>query len=324
MKRAKYVLMLLFILIAIGLGIKTFVTNKNINDYQIDAKKNQDKNTLSQNDLIETEHNKLNNNIKKDVQEFSWNEIGINPIQTIEGTHYTFTTFDILNDSIVALAESYDKNIIRFFNLNSKAYIDSIELNYVPFEIFFHKNILYVLCKNNIILLIKNKQVINKHIVENKNTNLFDKFLVLNDNISLLMSDGSSCFFEDGKLENKESLVFRDTEVWVLKNSNSSFVINDINDKVIYSYNSKEELGSITIAGGTDDIYCCIDKMHSGKPVQIARVISSSKSQFQEDLIKLPRKNYSFIKNDFRIHDDILYYLEINSEGLTINRKNFK
>lgn len=317
MKKVKYFSLLFIILIATGLGIKTFITNKNINDYQFDLKKNQ-------NGLKETEHNKLNNNIKKDVQEFRWNVLGIDPIQTIEGTHYTFTAFDILNDSIVALAESYDKSIIRFFNLNSKTYVDSIELKYVPFEIFFHKNNLYVLCENNIILLIKDKQVINQYLVENKNTNLFDKFLVLNDSISLLMSDGSSCYFEDGKLKNKESLVFRDTEVWVLKNSNSSFVINDISNKSIYSYNSKEELGSITIAGGTDEIYCCIDKIYPGNPVQIARVISSSKSQFQEDLIKLPSKNYSFIKNDYRIHNDILYYLEINPDGLAIKRKHLK
>ncbi|HAQ19499.1 MAG TPA: hypothetical protein DCR40_09745 [Prolixibacteraceae bacterium] len=322
MKRAKYVLLLLIILILIALGmvIKTLIQNKDTNDYQLKNESNTVRSTSAQNGLNRDESVKVDSN----SLELGWKELGITPIQTIEGTHYTFTAFDIVNDSVVAFAESYDKNIIRFFSLNNQAFIDSIELEHIPFEIFFHNNILYILCENNIILLIKDKQVINQHIVENKNTYLFDKFLVLNDNISLLMSDGSSCYFEDGKLKNKESLVFRDAEVWVLKNSNFSFVINDNNNRIIYSYNSKEELGSITIAGGTDDIYCCIDKIYPVNPVQMARVISSSKSQFQEDLIKLPRKNYSFIKNDYRIHNDILYYLEINPDGLLIKREHLK
>jgi hypothetical protein len=60
--------------------------------------------------------------------------------------------------------------------------------------------------------------------------------------------------------------------------------------------------------------------MYPGNPQQIGRVISSSKSNFQEELIILPQKNFSFVKNDYRIHGDILYFLEINSEGLTIKR----
>jgi hypothetical protein len=138
------------------------------------------------------------------------------------------------------------------------------------------------------------------------------------------MSDGSSLYFENGGLEYKESLVFMNTEIWVLKNSNFSFVINDKNKNVIYSYNSKEELGSIAIAGGSEDIYCCIDKMYPSNPSQIGRVISSSKSNFQVELIKLPRKNFSFIKNDYRIHHDILYYLDIYTGGFTIKRKSLK
>jgi hypothetical protein len=315
MKKNRYIIGLVLILILI---VSLIVFNRT-EYFSKETSNNFGKENLNKEDSIE------NNSIAEStIQRLDWSDLKIIPRETIEGTHYTFTAFDIINDSVIVIAESYNKNIIRFFNLNNQVFIDSIELELVPFEILYHKNILHILCENNTILMIKNKQVINQYYIENKNTYLFDKFLVLNDNVSLLMSDGSSLIFENGGLENKESLVFMDTEIWILKNSNFSFVINDKNNTVVYSYSNKEELGSITIAGGMEDIYCCIDKMYPGNPLQLGRIISSSKTNFQEELIKLPRKNFSFIKNDFRIHGDILYLLEIKPDGLTIKRKHLK
>lgn len=325
MKRAKYVLLVLviIILIAIGLGIKTLIPNKKINDYQIDSKKNSDLNTPSQDDFNKTEHNKLNNNIIKDVQEFRWNELGIAPIQTIEGTHYTFTAFDIINDSIFAFAGDYNKNIIRFLNLNNKQVFDSIELNYTPRDIFYFDNILFVLIDDKIIS-IKDGAILKYYDLGGKKIQWFDKFLVINSNLSLLMSDGSSYCLEDDTFKRKEKLSTGSKEIWILKTSKSSFTIYDNNNTSLFNYKSSTEIGTIAIAGGFEDIYCCIDIIYSNSSYEIERIISSSKSEFKIELLKLPKKNYSFIKNDYKIHDNIIYYLEINSDELLIKRKQFE
>jgi hypothetical protein len=307
MKRIIFVLIFLLILILILVGI--FKYNRNF------------KITESQSGTKNISNKKSDGNIFVDNSfEINWKEIGIRPVSTIEGINYTFTAFDIFDNSVIAIAGSFPKYLVRFFDLNKRILIDSVELNDMPLEVFFFNELLYVLTPQTV-YSIKNFKILESYSLSDENIFLFDKFLEINSHFSLLMSDGTSYYFEEGKFKLRENLIIGNNAIWVLKTSNTSFSINNELNNSLYIYNNDCELGSITIAGGKNNIYCCIDKMFSNNPPHAERIISSSNTQFEKELVRLPIKDYSYIKNDYRIHKEIIYYLKVDSSKLEIIRK---
>lgn len=137
------------------------------------------------------------------------------------------------------------------------------------------------------------------------------------------MSDGSSFQLIDDKLIKHNSLTTKNnTELWVQKTSTNSFEIKTkpTNQKLNRTRKYNTKIGAITLIGNSsDNYYCVIEIIENTQPISIKRIISSNTDNFEETQFTLPQQNYSYIKNDYKIHNNILYTVSINKTGLTLN-----
>lgn len=253
-------------------------------------------------------------------QVFPWSELGIKPMETLEGDHYVLTAFDYdhKNNELI-IAGSYEKNTLSFIKDGK---INEIEVSDVPLDVLTHNETLYILCLNKFIVM-KDKNII-KEIEHNiKDVTSFDKMLFFDGFLNILMSEGSSFKYTDGGFSYSKSLLTGNgEEIWVQKTTSNSFEIKSdpnsetLNKKVTYN----NEIGSITLLGEqSTKYYCIVDVIQNTTPISARRDLKSSKDNFQKTVLELPRRSFSFIKNDIRIHNNIVYTVTISEESLTLN-----
>ncbi|RLD51548.1 MAG: hypothetical protein DRI94_05735 [Bacteroidetes bacterium] len=257
----------------------------------------------------------------KDENNYTWDELKIQPKYMPEGVYYTFTAFDVAGKTTVLAGNFDNKYIIRFFEDNK---ISDVEIKDMPQDILYEKGNLYVLCYKHLYIL-KNKRIIKDISFNIPYISLFDKLLFFDGIFNVLMSDGSAFQLIDDKLVRKKYLMTKDnTAVWVKKTSAKSFEIrtNPDNKNIDRAKTYKNEIGSITLIGNSsDDYYCIIDIIENNTTGNIKRVISSYKDNFETEKQILPKRTYSDIKNDIKIHNNILYFVIVNKNGLTLKFK---
>ena len=257
----------------------------------------------------------------KNENKYTWDELKIQPKYVPEGVFYTFTAFDVYGKSMVLAGNFDNKYIIRYFENNK---ISDVEIKDMPQDILYENENLYVLCYKHLYIL-KNKKIIKDISFNIPYISLFDKLLFFDGIFNVLMSDGSAFQLIDEKLVRKKYLMTKDNiAVWVKKTSAKSFEIrtNPDNKNIDRAKTYKNEIGSITLIGNSsDDYYCIIDIIENNTIGNIKRVISSHKDNFEKETQILPERTYSDIKNDIKIHNNILYYIIVNKNGLTLKLK---
>jgi len=270
---------------------------------------------------LETQSNQKEKLKTENENNYTWDELKIKPKYVPEGVFYTFTAFDVAGKSLVFAGNFDNKYIIRFFEDNK---ISDVEIKDMPQDILYEKGNLYVLCYKHLYIL-KNKKIIKDIAFNIPYISLFDKLLFFDGIFNVLMSDGSAFQLIDEKLVRKKYLMTKDNiAVWVKKTSAKSFEIrtNPDNKNIDRAKTYKNEIGSITLIGNSsDDYYCIIDIIENNTIGNIKRVISSHKDNFEKETQILPERTYSDIKNDIKIHNNILYYIIVNKNGLTLKLK---
>jgi uncharacterized protein YxeA len=252
---------------------------------------------------------------------YSWDMLGIKPIENLEGKPYLFTAFDYnTNDDELVIAGNYNKNKLVFIK---KSIVSELEITDIPIDILINDNIIYVLCLNKFIV-IKNKNIIQDFSHNIKNVMTFNKLLFFENKINLLMSDGSSYIFDNYEIERNNSLVVnKNKEIWIKKTSSKSFEIKSkpnlkkFNKKVKF----QDDIGSITFSGlQADDHYITVDILKDTKPITVTRELKSSKDNFSKTIVTLPQRDYSLIKNDIKIKNRIIYIAIITEDYLKIKQ----
>lgn len=283
--------------------------------YFMKGKKQKVKNEIPNTEVL-LKKNLTSNHLNKT---FKWSELNIKPIKSIEGSDYTFTAFEIIKNELVIAGNFNNKNIIRFLK-NEK--ISNLEIQDTPLDLLFENSKLYVLCFNHI-YIIENEKLIQSISISIPTITTYEKLIFFDNAFNILMSDGSSFQLIDDKLIKHNSLTTKNnTELWVQKTSTNSFEIKTkpTNQKLNRTRKYNTKIGAITLIGNSsDNYYCVIEIIENTQPISIKRIISSNTDNFEETQFTLPQQNYSYIKNDYKIHNNILYTVSINKTGLTLN-----
>ncbi|MCT4580310.1 MAG: hypothetical protein N4A35_02750 [Flavobacteriales bacterium] len=258
---------------------------------------------------------------------YSWDDLKIEPLKILEGGYYVFTAFEVdpFHDELI-LAGSYDKNLVKYITEDT---IISLEIHDTPLDIIVDRDYLYVLCLSKF-YVIKDKRIVNEFNHNIANVTLYDKLINFDNSINVLMADGSSYQLTKDKkgFQHSKSLLTMDNEeLWVQKTSAYSFEIRTQpqNDSINVQAKYNHEIGSIMLFGeNSQDYFCIVDVITYSPSITATRQLMSSKNQFTSKIIELPNNTYTYVKNDLKIHDDLIAYLVINDKGLTIKTMHYE
>jgi hypothetical protein len=254
-------------------------------------------------------------------KKYLWNDIGIKPKRTIEGTNYIFTAFDFNeNTEELIISGNYGVSKVLFIK---DSLVEEMIVSDIPIDIFVHDENVYLLGFRKFII-IRNKEVIKEIDHNIRNVTTFDKLLFFEGKPTILMSDGSTYNYFNGRFLYSRSLLTQDSvEVWVQKTSSKSFEIrsnvdnSDINLKAMYL----ESIGSITFWGDNiHEFFVVVDVINGINPVSVTRVLKKSNDSFKETIFELPVRSFSYIKNDIKIHEKTLYVAIVNEQNLIIRK----
>ena len=335
--KKKTILLIILITLIISLLIIFLIkksrkpVNRKINKIEFTEKVTENKKGILRDTIIPENSKEI---IKKQEQEneknngksvigkekhFFWKELNIQPINTPEGDHYTITAFEIYNGNLITTGSYNNRNVLKFYENGT---LKEEELNDLPIDLLFEKGKLYVLCLNHLYIF-KDKQIIKDVIFDIPHITLYDKLLYFDGVFNILMSDGSAYQLVDDKLIiTKHLMTKNNTEMWIKKTSSKSFEIrtNPNDTKINKKRTYQNEIGSITFIGrSSEDYYCIIDIIEKTKPLKVERIISSSKGNFKEKEQRFSNKEWTYIKNDIKLHGDTLFYIFANKTGLTLN-----
>lgn len=293
------------------LGLLIFLFLRNSNKEELVIPKNQLTKSRMTDDSVEFE------------KTYSWEKLGIKPLQSIEGMNYVFSAFGF-NDKTdeLVIAGNYGSNKLLYVNNNDDKIIE-IEISDIPLDIIINRGITYVLCLNKFIIVNEEKKItVFKHNISNVTT--FDKLLLFDNNVIVLMSDGSTYTLKENIFYFSKSLTLNNKkEIWIQKTSNNSFEIksNSYDSKLNIKASYSKDIGSITFLGGNSQKnYVIVDIIDKSNPVSVSRELKCSNDNYIKTIAKLPNRNFSFIKNDVKIHNSMLYTAKINNDKLTIKK----
>ncbi len=312
MMKKKYLVIIGILLLLVGgyFGVQEYSNNneKKLSDYSGDKI-----------ELYQT--SKSNIEIIDEV--FTWNELGIVPVKNLEGNHYVFSAFDFdsQNNELI-IAKSSERNTLNFIKGSENAELEILD---IPLDIIVNNSNVFVLGLNNF-LVIENK-VIKQKVKHNiQNVTAFDKLIFFQNHPIILMADGSSYKFENNKLNKLNSLEVDNAEIWIQKTSSNSFEIksNPTDSRYIKQAEYPNEIGSITFLGETfDECYVILDVVNyeGGKP-NVKRELKSNIDSFKETIMELPKRKFSFIKNDIKVHGNTIYTVTISNTSLNLKSYN--
>lgn len=262
---------------------------------------------------------------KSDVinRTFTWSELDIIPIKTVEGSNYVFSAFDydISNNELV-IARSAENHYLMFINDSNKT---ELQISDIPLDISVKNGDVYVLGLSKFII-VSEKKIAQEFTHNIPNVTAFDKLIFFNGKPTILMADGSSYRLKNNNFIKSNSLDVNNTEVWIQKVSPNSFEIKSKPESQEYQkqVNYDEEIGSISFLGeDLKEYYVVLDKIkYNGQRPYVQRELKSSKDNFKETIIKLPVRDFTFIKNDIKIHNDTIYTIIVTDNNLNIKSYN--
>lgn len=325
----KYTIIILTLLL---LSFIIYITSINSNSNVELVNNKKDIKQITDSSLVQPFKNKEENNklVSKNTKhynntnfekKFTWNDIGIEPLQSIEGANYVFTAFDYdeKNNELVVVG-SYEKNKIIY--IKDKKY-NELEISDIPMDVIVYNDLIYILCINKFIV-VENKKITTEFIHNINNITTFDKLLFFDNKLNILMSDGSSYLYTNNKFKHSKNLISKDnTGIWIQKTSPTSFNIETTpkNDKIFTKVNYTNNIGSITLLGSNiEKYYVILDVVQNTKPISITRELKCNKDNFDKTIIQLPNRKFSYIKNDIKLHKNTVYTAHIDSNNLTIKR----
>ncbi len=249
--------------------------------------------------------------------DFTWKDLGIKPIKSIEGSHYVFTAFDFDDKhNTLMIAGSYPQHLVKFIKNGE---VEEIEINDVPMDILWDGHRLYILGMKKF-TVIKDRKIVQEYEHQITSVTTFDKLLMFDAQLNVLMSDGSAYQYSDGHFSTSEGLLTQNKqEIWVKKTSSKSFEIQSnpkteaINQRAVY----KKNIGSITLLGNqTERYFCIVETIENTQPLSVKRLLKSSTDYFQKTVLELPKRQFAFIKNDLKIHQNKAYTLSVSKTGI--------
>ncbi len=168
--------------------------------------------------------------------------------------------------------------------------------------------------------IIKDRKIVQEFEHQIPSITTFDKLLLFDDRLNVLMSDGSAYQYSDGHFSKSEGLLTQNQEeIWVKKISSKSFEIQSkpkteaINRRAVY----KKNIGSITLLGNqTERYFCIVETIENTQPLSVKRLLKSSTDHFQKTVLELPKRQFAFIKNDLKIHQNKAYTLSVSKTGI--------
>ena len=251
---------------------------------------------------------------------FNWKEIGIKPLATPEGIHYTFTAFDVIDPETSIITGNFSgKKLLKYIHNHT---VKSIFLPDDPLDILALDGKIYVLT-NKALLDIHLNKIQKQFKLNDSNISFFDKLLSFDNQAFILMSDGSAYKIGSSGLSKQNAPTTQNGhEIWLVKTGKNSFSLKEKPCKDL-CINAKfaNEIGSVTLSGGNaDDVFVCIDKYSNNH--KIHRVLSHSKSGFKTELLHLDYSPFSYVKNNYKFKNGKLYYVKIDKDGYQIVSKN--
>ena len=257
-----------------------------------------------------------------DKWRFTWKEIGIKPMATPEGIHYTFTAFDVIDTETSVIAGNFSgKKLLKYIHNHS---VKSVPLPDDPLDVLALDGKIYVLTSKALLVIDKNK-IKKQFKLNDPNIAFFDKLLSFDNQAFILMSDGSAYKIETNGLNKQNAPTTQNGhEIWLVKTGKKSFSLKEKPCKdLCINVQFDNEIGSVTLSGGNaENVYVCIDKY--GKNHKIQRILSHSKSGFKSELLHLDYSPFSYVKNNYKLKNGKLYYVIIDKSGYQIDSKNIK
>ena len=257
-----------------------------------------------------------------DKWQFSWKEIGIKPLATPEGVHYTFTAFDVIDSETSIIAGNFSgKKLLKFIHNHT---VKSISLPDDPLDVLALNDDIYVLTSKALLIVHQNR-IQKQFKLNDPNIAFFDKLISFDNQMFILMSDGSAYNIKANGLQKQTAPTTQNgQEIWLVKTGKKSFSLKEKPcSNLCIQAQFSNEIGSITLSGGNaDNVYVCIDKY--GKNHKIYRVLSDSKSGFKTELLHLDYSPFSYVKNNYKLKNGKLYYVKIDKDGYQIVSKKIK
>ena len=300
----------------------------------IEKRSNEETEQLSKDDELEiltkkrsnrtiNESNVGNNSSDKIDKTLTWAELDIVPVKTVEKSNYVFSAFDFdLKNNELVIARSDENHFLMFISDSKKT---ELQIPDTPLDIIVKNENTYVLGLNKF-FIVRDKKIKHEQIHNIPYITTFDKLIFFENSPTVLMADGSSYRYKNDSFIKSNSLNVNNTEVWVQKTSPNSFEIESKPKSLEYqkqaSYN--QEIGSISFLGeNLKEYYVVLDviKYEDQKPY-VQRELKSSRDSFKETIIELPRRDFSFIKNDIKIHNNTIYTVTVTDTYLNIKSYN--
>ena len=253
-----------------------------------------------------------------EVVEIAVADLKIHPVKSLEKEVYMLTAYDVPDENTFVLIGNFEgKNVVRFFDLGTNQIKAELSLPEILLDVFSKDDQIYVLGEKNIFVVTENQVVRTiKHQIPAVFT--FDRLLSLDDQLLVSMSDGSAWVIGEKEVKRIDKLNMMGSSIWVQKTSASTFSVELSEDRII-NYNSETSLGAMTVLGEmNNELICIIEKITSQKPLVVKRAISSSQDDFFTELQVVDMQPYAFLKNDLRVHGDVVYHLVLHQDKVSL------
>lgn len=259
-----------------------------------------------------------NSKTKPETFEIPISDLKIKPITSIENEVYMLTAYDLSDEKTFVFIGNFEgQNQVRFFDLETNQIKAELNLPEILLDVFSEGDQIYVLGEKSI-FKIKDNQILQNFRHQIPAVFTFDRMLSLDDQIYVSMSDGSAWVIGEEKVEKKDKLNLNGNSIWIQKTSPKAFRV-ELSEEGSINYTSENSLGAMTVLGQMNDkLVCVIEKVTSQQPLVVQRAISSSEDNFSTELQVVDMQPYAFLKNDLRLHGDVIYHLTLHSDKISL------
>lgn len=237
----------------------------------------------------------------------SYENLKIKPQKTKEGVQYILTAYHLDHDNLFYTGDFNGKFLLRQYSISNNEIVNEIEIGHVPLDIIYMNDILYVLTLNQLYVCKGHKIHSFDHNIKNIYT--YDRLIEINQNLYLLMSNGSSYRLLEEKFIKSENL----ENIWIQKTSNNTFeVVNK--ERQIQKIERQEDIGSMqlvsTYSNGT--MLCKIDLQNS------RNILMELDGEQSKEIFEFNLSNQFYIKNLVKTDAQHIYVLEPKNDSFNI------